>query len=44
MIFPDGFKKIGFFDTNIFVSHLDMIDQFHQFQKGQEAKIPEALT
>ena len=25
MIFPDGFKKIGFFEQNIFRSHLDNI-------------------
>jgi hypothetical protein len=46
MIFPDGFKKVGFFDNNIFVTNLDSIDQFYEFQQDLDdtTPIPETLV
>jgi MORN repeat len=31
MVFPDGFKKIGFFSQNIFTANLDDLDQVKIF-------------
>lgn len=30
MIFPDGFKKVGFFDQNIYRENLETLDQLEE--------------
>jgi hypothetical protein len=34
MIFPDGFKKVGFFENNIFKANLEDYDQSLTFMKS----------
>ena len=44
MIFPDGFKKVGFFDKNIFKSNLDSYEEVAKFsEETQIQDIPEHL-
>jgi hypothetical protein len=42
MIFPDGFKKLGFFQDNVFKSNLERYDQILEFINRLEIEhVPE---
>jgi hypothetical protein len=42
MVFPDGFKKLGFFQENIFKSNIENYDQIKEFaERLQIESIPE---
>lgn len=43
MIFPDGFKKAGFFEENIFKRSLETLEQMNEYveEEVDEGQIPE---
>jgi hypothetical protein len=45
MIFPDGFKKLGFFKDNIFKANIEKYDQVVEFfERLDIAQIPESFN